>query len=215
MAEGLRALGAETVVSPLLEIVIADALPPLAPALVLTSQNGVAAYHALGGPAGLPCWCVGPATAEAARAAGLKVRGWAPDAAVLARTVPADAPPILHLRGAVQRGDLAADLRRRGIDARSAPIYAQEPRPLSDAGLAAMARGAVVPLYSPRTAALLAQAVPLGHWAGCVPLALSPAVAAALPVPARTAPRPDAAALWPMVVSALKPSAVEGGDPSD
>lgn len=211
LAARLAALGAEPVVSPLLRIRRAEALPELAPGLLFTSVNGVEAYRALGGPPGRPAWCVGPRTARAARAAGLAVRGTAPDAEALARLVPGDAPPLLHLRGAVQRGDLAAELRARGRAARDAVIYAQDPVPLTEAGRAALAAGAVVPLYSPRSAALLVAAAPDADWTRLRPLSLSPAVASMLPVASEVAASPDGAAMWRLLLAALNLSAVERG----
>ena len=215
LALRLRAAGARVVLSPLLAIRHADALPPLAPALIFTSANGVEAYAALGGTGGRPTWCVGPGTAEAARAAGLDVRGWAADAAALARAIPADAPPLLHLRGAVQRGDLVGALRARGLAAEGAAIYRQDLVPLGSAARRALADAAIVPLYSPRTAAAFARACPPDAWPRLTLLSLSAAVAAALPRPSRVAETPDGAAMWRMLSEALHLSAVEGRPETD
>ncbi|TFL16587.1 uroporphyrinogen-III synthase [Jannaschia formosa] len=215
MATRLRALGASVVEAPLMRITFAEALPDLAPGLIFTSRNGVAAYRALGGPGGRPVWCVGPRTGEAAEAAGLDLRGVAPDAEALAWAVPEGAPPLLHLRGAAQRGDLAAALRARGLAARDAVVYAQEALPLGPAARAVLERGAVVPLYSPRSAALLAQACPDAAWERLRLLSLSPAVAAALPVASEIAEAPDGAAMWALLLRVLDLSAVEGQDGSD
>ncbi|PWJ21331.1 uroporphyrinogen-III synthase [Jannaschia seohaensis] len=198
-----------------MRIVPAESLPDLAPGLIFTSANGVAAYRALGGDEGRPAWCVGPRTARAAEAAGLRVMGVATDAASLAVAIPPDAPPLLHLRGAVQRGNLAADLRTRGLTARDAVIYDQVPVPLSDAGRRALRGPAIVPLYSPRTAALFAAACPKDAWPRLRLLALSPAVAAALPVASEIAETPDGAAMWRLLEQVLAAWAVEGRAGSD
>jgi hypothetical protein len=94
-------------------------------------------------------------------------------------------------------------------------IYDQKPCPLTAAGLRALTEGAVVPLFSPRTATLLMRQVPNGAWERATPLALSPAVAAALPVPARIASTPDAPAIWRLLLETLELSAVEGRARSD
>ncbi|UWQ17773.1 uroporphyrinogen-III synthase [Jannaschia sp. M317] len=210
LARDLRARGAEVVVSPLLRIVPVAALPQLAAGLIFTSPNGVAAYRGLGGPPGLPVWCVGPRTGAEAQAAGLDLRGTAPDAATLAQAIPADAPPLLHLRGAVQRGDLASDLRARGLAAQDAVIYRQDALPLSAPAVRVLSRPTLVPLYSPRTAGLLVAGCPAGLLANLRPLALSAAVARALPVSAPIAKTPDGAAMYRAILSAVFGSTVEG-----
>ena len=210
----LRANGADPVlVAPLLRIVPGGALPALRGGLLLTSANAVEAYVAAGGPPGLPAWTVGPRTAASARGAGLEVRGTAQDAEALARLVPRDAPPLVHLRGAVARGDLAGALRARGIDAVEAVIYAQEALPLPAEAAALIARGPVLaPLYSPRGATLLMQAVAQRMRANLRPVCLSGAVAAACAVPPlAVAERPDGKAMLAAILANLAPSQVEGG----
>ncbi len=217
LSEAAETAGVAILISPLLSIRFADVLPPLAESLIFTSRAGVAAYVALGGPPGLPVWCVGPCTAADAAAHGLDLRGQVADAASLAAAIPDDAPSLLHLRGAVQRGDLAADLRARGLRAGDAVVYAQDAVPLSGAARDALLAGPViVPLYSPRSAALFAAACPEAAWPHVAALALSPAVAAALPVaPETVAARPDGAAMRDLLRKLLRASAVEGGPGCD
>ena len=215
LAARLRSLNVIVVEAPMMRIRFAETLPALAPGLIFTSQNAVAAYRALGGPKGRPVWCVGPRTAQAAEAAGLDLRGVAPDAGALARSLPDGAPPLLHLRGAVQRGDLAAALRARGLTARDAVVYAQEAIALSDAGCAVLESGAIVPLYSPRSAALFAAACPPAAWPRLRLLSLSPAVADALPIASEIAAAPDGAAMWRLLLRVLGLSTVEGRAGSD
>jgi uroporphyrinogen-III synthase len=210
-ADALRAGGAGRIaIAPLMRIApVADALPPLPGGLLLTSQAAVEAYRALGGPAGLPAWAVGPRTGAAARAAGLDLRGVAPDAAALAGMVPPDAGPLTHLRGEVQRGELVARLRARGIAADEAVLYGQRAQPLPAEGRALLAEGGPVlaPVFSPRSAALLARAVPEAAWPRLRVVAIS--AAAARPM-ARAAPRiaaaPDGAAMREAVLAWLRPA---------
>ncbi|GIT92957.1 uroporphyrinogen III methyltransferase [Jannaschia pagri] len=210
LAQWLRGKGAQVIVSPLLAIRYASHLPEVPGALVFTSTHGVAAYRALGGAGGLPTWCVGPRTAASARQAGLAVQGVAPTAAALAKDIPDGAPALLHLRGAVQRGDFAADLRARGLIADSAVLYHQDPLPLSPAAKAALSAPIVVPLYSPRTATLFAQACPPEAWPHVQAIGLSQAVVDPLPISAPIARRPDGSAMRDAIMVVLGGSAVEG-----
>jgi uroporphyrinogen-III synthase len=205
LAARLRPVAAEIVVSPLLEMAVTGPLPALDGGLILTSRNGVAAYAALEGPAGLPAWCVGPATARAAADHGLEVRGVAPNAAALAAAVPEDAPPLTHLRGWYARGDLVERLRGRGLRAEAAVIYEQEARPLDDAARALLDCGVPIlaPLYSPRTARLLAAgAGSAGRWLRAVCLSEAVARAGGFEI-AGIAARPDGPAMEAAIFAAM------------
>lgn len=158
------------------------------PVLLFTSQAGVAAFRAALGddpPPGLRAWAVGPQTAAAARAAGLAVQGQGGDVAELAAgVVAAGGPgPFLHLRGAHQRGDLVGQLSAAGLSAKALVLYDQSPCPLPPEAAALLAAPGLViaPLFSPRSAALLAAVRPAGG-AALHLLALSPAVAAEFPL---------------------------------
>lgn len=198
MLGDLRDIGADRVVlSPLLRIDAAKALPDLPPVLVFTSRNAVATYVELGGPACRVAWCVGPRTAQDAEAAGLIVKGVAPDAETLVDRIVFGRDPILHLRGRVQRGDLAGALRKRGADARDAVIYDQLPQDLTPEARALLSSEVVlVPLFSPRTAKLFGQCCPESALQNVRIIALSPAVAQASPVSASiVAESPDSRAM--------------------
>ena len=100
-----------------------------------------------------------------------------------------------------------ARLQAAGLRATGAVIYDQRPCPLTDAARSLLdGQGPVlVPLFSPRTAALFAETAP--HRAALWVAALSPAVASALgnlPV-ARlaTASRPDAAAMLAAIAALI------------
>ncbi|GAB4283103.1 MAG: uroporphyrinogen-III synthase [Roseovarius sp.] len=226
LAEELAArLGAQArlVISPLMRI---ETLPEAVPGpgaagtLVLTSAHAVAAIRAAlagaSGASGAPgasgasepfgppaarCYCVGTATAAAARALGLEaVDGGGSAESLLARLC-ADRPPgpILYLRGEHVAADLAAQLRAAGLAAHQAVVYRQRPLALT-AEARALLDGpspVIVPLFSPRSAALFFAAAQ-----GAAPLylaAISHNVAARVP-PGRAArlvvaPAPDGAAM--------------------
>ncbi len=188
-------------IAPLMRIVPKGDPPGLngMAALIFTSVNGVAfAPHA----PGLPAFCVGERTAEAARRAGFDARGMGADAATLidrliaARPVPG---PWLHLRGAHARGDVARALTAAGIETREAVVYDQQPCDLPPDLRAALTGGGIdaLPLFSPRTATLLRGQLdgqPIA--AGCTTVCLSPAVAEALgptPGPVEICREPDGA----------------------
>jgi uroporphyrinogen-III synthase len=214
MVQGARFADAVAQRFPDLPIVSAPLLapvflsPPLPPVefagLILTSETGVeGARRFLADGILLPerAWCVGDQTAAAANAAGFDAVSAKGDAAALVALIKAQkaGSPLLHLRGRDSRGDIAETLNSAGIETHSAIVYAQEPCGLTPQAQAILADDApvIVPLFSPRSAALFA-AVP-DMKAPLWVVALSPAVAQALghlPV-ARlvTATKPDAAAM--------------------
>ena len=151
------------VISPLLRIDLAEA--PLIAAdqtVVFTSRNGV-----LAAPAGQGqlAYAVGPATGAAAEAAGYRVRLADGDAEALIRRILADhqaggvSGPLVHLRGAHSRGDLAARLTAAGLPTREAVVYDQVAQPLTEAAkmLLKGSEPVIFPLFSPRTATLFVE----------------------------------------------------------
>ena len=189
--------------------------PSLAPGaeLVLTSRNAV---RALGSAAaGRRAWCVGGATAKAARAAGMEPvdpRG-APvgDADALVAWILARAPraPLLHLRGADARGAVAERLRAGGLAAEEVVVYRQEAIDPPPEALRALAGpGPVVaPVFSPRAALLLSRMAE-GAAAPIHAVALSPAVARALELPGAAVtvcPSPDGSAMIEALAPILRP----------
>ena len=203
----VRAAGHEALVHPLMRIETrADALAgaPDADALAFTSANGVRAYAGAGG-APLPAYVVGPASARAARAAGLPVAGVAEgDVDALAALI-ADAAPgqVLHACGAAA-GDLAGTLRAAGVPCARAVLYdAVAEAALPEAAARDIAAGVDwVVLHSPRSARLLVALVREAGLAGTLTrarlAALSPAVAAAAGdafAEARVAASPSSSAL--------------------
>lgn len=203
-------------IAPVLEIVpdpeTAAAALAGAGGVILSSENGAAACAAAG--VGLPAYCVGPRTAAAARAAGLVPVADPPGdldallAQIAAQGWPAHRGPLVHLHGAHVTGDAAAALTAAGIPARAVVVYDQCARPLSDAALRLLAGTApvIVPVFSPRSARLIAPALAAAR----APLriaAISPRAAAAVDVHggARvwTAQSPDAAAMMDTVAALL------------
>ncbi|WP_347267675.1 uroporphyrinogen-III synthase [Paracoccus sp. (in: a-proteobacteria)] len=156
------------IVSPVLRIVpVAHDAARIAAArgLVLTSVNAV---PAAGAGRGRPAICVGPATAEAARAAGFAVTEGPGDAARMLPLLRDLDEGWLHPHGA----HVAKVLPVPGM-----VVYDQQPVALNAAARAALAGAApvILPLFSPRSALLLA-----GQAAGArAPLWLAPISAAA------------------------------------
>lgn len=188
------------VVAPLIEIVpLAPDLPPAA-GLVLTSRHGAEAAARLGLAAGMPAWCVGEATARAARRAGFAATalGGTADALVAALVQARPDGPLLHLHGAHTRGDVAERLRLAGIATEARPAYEQAERPPSPeaAELLSGPGEVIAPVFSPRSAKLLVAALPDGS--SPVVIAISAAAADAADRPGLrilTAERPDLAAM--------------------
>jgi uroporphyrinogen-III synthase len=161
---GIRVIG-----SPLLELV--DLEVDLAPllsepgvsGLVFTSENAVHAFRRKSAQRDLCAYCVGARTAAAARAAGLQAVSADGDAAALVALIKGlgVTGQLIHLRGAHSLGGVAATLRLVGIAAIDAVIYDQKPRKLSDPAISLLAQDepVLLPVFSPRTALLFAQAV--------------------------------------------------------
>lgn len=154
--------------------------PGLARGLVFSSVNGVRAAAGLMAARDLPCFCVGAATARAAREAGWTVaREAEADADALVAALLRDPPegPLLHLRGVHARGDIAGRLTAGGLRTDATVVYDQPELTLTDAARDHLAGShpVIVPLFSPRSASLFA-----AQHAGPAPLyvqAMSPAVA--------------------------------------
>lgn len=163
-ARRVAAAGFTPCVLPLLETVdlpgAAGDLARAAPAaLAFTSANGVRAFARLNPRRDLTAWCVGPATADAARAAGFRdVIAGRGDVAALARDIlsaPA-AGEILHAAAEAPAGDLVGALVAAGRPARRITVYATRPTRPDPADLARALRSDVVLVHSPRAGRILA-----------------------------------------------------------
>lgn len=147
--------GVEVVISPLIEIVTLDRPTDTegAAGAIFTSGQGVA--RAPNG-AGLPAYCVGRRTANAARVAGWDVRLVAETAKDLLAAIPGDVVgPLNHYCGKHRSGTIAEQLTARGLLTHVVVLYDQQLRSLSAEAreLLAGPKRVIVPLFSPRTAA--------------------------------------------------------------
>lgn len=149
------------VTSPVLKIVPTGDVPDLSddPILIFTSRNGVA-FRGFGLKQGLNCLTVGDATAQAAEAAGISARSAGGDVNDLLDLIANERPdrPLLHVRGAHSAGDLVRNLHALGLTAREVVVYDQVGQPLSDEAQELLQGTApvIVPLFSPRSAAVFA-----------------------------------------------------------
>lgn len=208
-----RGLPAAVVIAPLMEIVPLAATAEAAGAdgVIFTSANAIG----LAGPGrGRPAWCVGARTADVARAAGYDAicAGGCADALVARMTELRPSGRIVHLHGRHQRGDVAGRLTAAGLEVVSCPIYDQKAlRPSRTFFDALDLSPLVVPLFSPRSAALFVEAAGERWHPGarglCV--ALSEAVRQAVPTSWRddtiVAERADAAAMLDGIATRLYP----------
>jgi uroporphyrinogen-III synthase len=202
-------------IDPVQEIRDLPAVPTPDPSagLILTSENAVAAAAVLA--PGRRAWCVGPRTALVAKQAGLLVHhsdGGDAAALVAALLASDDRGPLVHLRGAEARGDIAARLTEAGVSCVELVVYEQVTRKLGDPARDLLARPGpvLVPLFSPRSAARLAREITeLGPIrARLRPVAISAAAAEAWTGPDRgvvpLAARPDAQAMIGALLAAAR-----------
>ncbi|WP_431301221.1 uroporphyrinogen-III synthase [Tabrizicola sp. BL-A-41-H6] len=152
-------------------------------AVVFTSEAAVDATRQLAQDR-LPkmALCVGARTAVAASAAGFAATSANGDVEALQRLVMTMRirGPLLYLHGRETRGDLAKWLISEGIETVSMTVYDQIAQPLSTDAEALLRHPGpvIVPIFSPRSAALLTAALPADRQATVAIAALSGAVAA-------------------------------------
>lgn len=205
--------GVQPVISPLMAPVFLTPALPDGPhaAVIFTSATGVAAAMRLEATLPKRAYCVGNQTAERAREAGFQALSADGDADALVAAVLADRPSgrVLHLRGEDTRGEVAERLNSAGIETDFAVVYRQDPQDMTPEALRLLSSGTtlVVPLFSPRTAALFRSALPKGSQARLRIAAISPAVAKAVEElifeVLEVARRPDAEAMLDAVARAL------------
>lgn len=193
LAKALEREGWRVFIWPVIEIEPLLREPPKlgdAAAVLFTSARGVEAAGAAAS-APPPAFCVGAATAAAARAAGYgDVRSADGDAAALAALVKArarpEAGPLVHVRGEHSAGDVAEALEAEGFDVRSVVAYraaaSDGPPPEIVEALEAGVFDAAA-FYSPRSGAIFAGLM-RPEWraalAATTAVAISAAAAAAL-----------------------------------
>lgn len=173
LAETLKAKGIDSLIEPMLTVVVTDGLPldlSGVQAVLFTSANGVRAFTTRQDNGtkvqglDVPACCVGDATARAASAAGfVSVESAGGDVDDLARLAKARYDPeqgvLLHAAASKLAGDLKGLLEEAGFTYRREVLYETQ----SAAGLSPACREALeaddlkgVLLYSPRTAATFA-----------------------------------------------------------
>ncbi|MEM7717621.1 MAG: uroporphyrinogen-III synthase [Pseudomonadota bacterium] len=166
--------------------------------IIISSRNALT--DLVGRLSGLNVRTIGEATAAAARDLGAQAVCLGVDIEDFLTRADQVEPPALHLHGRHTRGDLVGRLRESGISAKGCIVYDQVSQQLAPNACAALAQGtAIVPVFSPRSAALVA-AHPV-H-ADTRVLAISEAAASAWNAPGRVtvALRPDRAAMVELVV---------------
>lgn len=208
LAKKLGARGWDPVCAPLTVLRKTGEAPDAAgiAALIFTSANGVRCADLPAAARALPAFCVGPATAAAAAAAGFTPRIGPSDAAALAQVILADPPggPLLHCRGRHGAGGLADTLAAAGISLREAVVYEMAetpPDPALPDALRAGIRAAA--FYSPRAAAIFARRMAAAELQGALGgvTAAAISVGAAAPLSGlgfhevRIAARPDGDAM--------------------
>jgi uroporphyrinogen-III synthase len=157
--------GARVLLSPLQRIDPVDA-DCSAKGVIFTSTNGVVQAGRLGLSSG-PAWCVGDRTAQAAQAAGFDSVSASGDVEDLLKLILTDPPTfsVAHIRGRDARGDLAPRLRAAGVDCADCIAYSQIPISMTAEARRAIegAKPVIIPLFSPRAAALLVDQISLGE----------------------------------------------------
>jgi uroporphyrinogen-III synthase len=154
-------------------------------------------------------FCVGRQTARLAVEAGFDAMSADGDAEDLIDLVRRSAPtgPLLYLRGAEARVDVAERLSMGGLDTVSAVVYTQEERPLTAEAVAVLGQADVViaPVFSPRTGAILAREVKrIGSLGPLAVVAISAAAGEAFAAESVTiALTPDAPAMISAIASRL------------
>lgn len=180
-AARLRAIGLTPVLTPMLSLRVSEAHPIEDAAklsgLVFTSANGVRVYADRMSERALPAWCVGPATADAAHAAGFadvhESAGNAVDLAkfIAANTSPSE-KPLLHVANSAAAGTLKSTLEALGFDVVFAPLYEMQPAETVSPSLQTLLdedKPAIVLIHSAKGAAALANLLPaqdVRHWTG-------------------------------------------------
>lgn len=160
-------------------------------------------------------FCVGNRTAAAARAQGFTALSAEGEVGALAALIlgAGITGPVLHLRGADTAGDLGGVLSKGGIETVSLIVYSQNPLPLSDAATVLLQSGApiLVPIFSPRSARLLAQALPKAAtgplWIVAISKAAAAEAAALSPAFMTIAAHPDGENMLHAVAEAYKSAA--------
>jgi uroporphyrinogen-III synthase len=157
----------EVIYSPLLTPRLLDRKLPkqMFEGVIFSSQTGVQAFAQMGArdklAKGAIAWCVGDQTAQEAEKLGLKAISAAGDGQDLVDLILRNRGrgPLIHLRGADQRGNLAQMLTNCGTKTTALVVYSQDPQPLTHEACIALSGTETVylPLFSPRSAQIAVQ----------------------------------------------------------
>jgi uroporphyrinogen-III synthase len=198
-------------IAPVIDIQATEAKPDLTQyaGVVLTSENALINVPVTGGR-GKTAFCVGDATRAAAERMGFRSFSARGDSEALINLIVARRPrtPLLHMRGAHTRGDISKRLTAAGVKTDQIVVYRQIPMELKREVIARLQQTDrfVAPLFSPRSAAVLAAAI---RQTSLVPdiVAISQSAADSWDAASRTitvANRPDGRAMTEAVVSSLR-----------
>lgn len=131
-ADRIRKLDLHPIVSPALSLRLANPIPVIdldgCVGVIFTSANGVRFFAEVCSDRELPAWCVGPATCEAAKAAGFEIThnadGNSHDLIALIRQqADASAGHLLHIANTAAGDTIKTELRSAGFDVRFAGLY--------------------------------------------------------------------------------------------
>ena len=167
--------------SPLLEIVDLHVKVDLTAyaAVIFSSSNGVR-FAPDGGRR--VAYCIGQKTTGAAQRRGWDARLMGSTAEQLVQNLAQTSleGPILHLAGVHQRGDVAGKLKSAGIEVHTVIVYDQRALSLTSEAKHAISsvEPCILPVFSPRTAEILASQI--ADPRHVIAIALSPSVAAPL-----------------------------------
>lgn len=133
--------------------------------LVFTSANGVRFFVERNKDRRLPAWCVGPATARAAREAGfIRVHESAGNsrdlAAFIASTIGPPKKPLLHIANAAARGVLTREMKMRRYPFQFVPLYRADVAPRLSTEVSKLLKAktpAIVLIHSAKGAEAFAQ----------------------------------------------------------
>ena len=168
-------------------------------AVIITSRHAIASVAALGHKP--ICYCVGSATTDKTKAAGLPAVLGGETAQETAAHVILEKPEgdILYARGRHIAFDMVGTLDAGGVSTREAVVYDQVPNALSPQALDLLKSGTevLVPLFSVRSAALFFEACPQS--AELHVIAMSAQIARHVPEQfadrLKISPNPDASAM--------------------
>ncbi|MGR3341867.1 MAG: uroporphyrinogen-III synthase [Paracoccaceae bacterium] len=155
--------GADVILSPVTEIEPVAFKVDLSGyrTLIIASQHAVQSMKGVAGLSGKQAFAVGEHTAMVAGELGLAVVASDANADDLVARIIAERPPgkFLFVRGVRSRGDIENRLENRGLETDSIITYNQIELPLSARAIEVLrgARPVVLPLFSPRSAELMAR----------------------------------------------------------